>query len=637
MKILAAILVVLTLSVGAANAQTTAFNYQGFLKDGAAPASGNYAISISLWDAETGGVFLNSNTYPSVPVVNGVFAVELDFGEGVFSAGATRFIEIAVRPSGSGGGYTTLTPRSRIKSVPYSIQSLNSAKLGGIAANQYVTTTGGGADFIQNSTSQQTGNFNISGNGTANILSAAAQFDLAGQRILSAPATSLFVGKNAGMQNNLGESNAFFGLNAGFSNVNSSDNSFYGFAAGYSNMGAKNSFYGSNAGGGNVFGSDNSFFGASAGYNNLASYNSFFGKDAGAVNSDGSQNAFFGYRAGFKNTVSSSNSFFGYASGFNNTVGVGNTFFAIGSRATAAANNSLVLGSINGVNGAVADTNVGIGTTSPSSTLTVRSKRNTSLDNTAGFVNTAIGPNSSHIHFGVTGDWYIRSAANGGKVIIQDTGGNVGIGTASPGFKLDVVGRMRLNQEVGNLPGMWLATSVDGDRGFVGIKDASNFGFFGNGGGGWSLTTNVTTGTTSIGSLGLGGATPLCRNASNEISLCSSSLKYKRNVSEFSQGMSLINQLRPISFDWKDGGMRDLGLGAEDVAAIEPLLVTYNKDGQIEGVKYDRIGVVLVNAVKEQQAQIESQQKLIETQQRQIDAMKRIICLTNKDADLCKE
>ena len=67
------------------------------------------------------------------------------------------------------------------------------------------------------------------------------------------------------------------------------------------------------------------------------------------------------------------------------------------------------------------------------------------------------------------------------------------------------------------------------------------------------------------------------------------------------------------------------------------VLVTYNKDGQIEGVKYDRIGVVLVNAVKEQQAQIESQQKLIETQQRQIDAMKRIICLTNKDADLCKE
>ena len=114
MKILAAILVVLTLSVGAANAQTTAFNYQGFLKDGAAPASGNYAISISLWDAETGGVFLNSNTYPSVPVVNGVFAVELDFGEGVFSAGAKPDQERTVLNTESEFGKTW---RDRRKSI----------------------------------------------------------------------------------------------------------------------------------------------------------------------------------------------------------------------------------------------------------------------------------------------------------------------------------------------------------------------------------------------------------------------------------------------------------------------------------------------------------------------------------------
>jgi hypothetical protein len=34
---------------------------------------------------------------------------------------------------------------------------------------------------------------------------------------------------------------------------------------------------------------------------------------------------------------------------------------------------------------------------------------------------------------------------------------------------------------------------------------------------------------------------------------------------------------------------------------------TLNNDGQVEGVKYDRVGVVLINAVKEQQAQIEAQ------------------------------
>jgi ribosomal protein S6 len=61
------------------------------------------------------------------------------------------------------------------------------------------------------------------------------------------------------------------------------------------------------------------------------------------------------------------------------------------------------------------------------------------------------------------------------------------------------------------------------------------------------------------------------------------------------------------------------------------LLVIYNAKGQVEGVKYDRVGVVLINAVKEQQGQIEnehelieSQQKLIRNQQRQINSLKKL-------------
>jgi hypothetical protein len=55
--------------------------------------------------------------------------------------------------------------------------------------------------------------------------------------------------------------------------------------------------------------------------------------------------------------------------------------------------------------------------------------------------------------------------------------------------------------------------------------------------------------------------------------------------------------------------MADLGLGAEDVAAIESRLVTHNERGEVEGVKYDHLNVVLINAVKEQQARLEEQQK----------------------------
>jgi hypothetical protein len=40
----------------------------------------------------------------------------------------------------------------------------------------------------------------------------------------------------------------------------------------------------------------------------------------------------------------------------------------------------------------------------------------------------AQGNRGSHIHWGSTGDWYIRSATNAGTVFIQDSGGNVAIG-----------------------------------------------------------------------------------------------------------------------------------------------------------------------------------------------------------------
>ena len=75
--------------------------------------------------------------------------------------------------------------------------------------------------------------------------------------------------------------------------------------------------------------------------------------------------------------------------------------------------------------------------------------------------------------------------------------------------------------------------------------------------------------------------------------------------------------------------MHDLGLAAEDVEKVEPLLVTYNKDGQVEGVKYDRIGVVLINDIKEQQVQLEAQRK-------EVAALKKAVCLADPEAEICK-
>lgn len=81
------------------------------------------------------------------------------------------------------------------------------------------------------------------------------------------------------------------------------------------------------------------------------------------------------------------------------------------------------------------------------------------------------GPHYSHIHYGPAGDWYIRSAASYGKVILQDSGGYVGIGTTNPEYPLTVYtplgyGLLHTDgvHEVGtyvNSQGGWLGTKSD--------------------------------------------------------------------------------------------------------------------------------------------------------------------------------
>jgi hypothetical protein len=66
---------------------------------------------------------------------------------------------------------------------------------------------------------------------------------------------------------------------------------------------------------------------------------------------------------------------------------------------------------------------------------------------------------------------------------------NVGIGTATPAFKLDVSGRMRVKtgtlNNVSTSSGIWMEDYRDGtNRAFVGMQDSIRVGFYGAGIGG---------------------------------------------------------------------------------------------------------------------------------------------------------
>jgi len=83
------------------------------------------------------------------------------------------------------------------------------------------------------------------------------------------------------------------------------------------------------------------------------------------------------------------------------------------------------------MNEANGNVGIGTGTATPSGRLHVLGSAETA--GTALFQpNSGKGSNASHVHWGSTGDWYLRSAAATGKVILQDTGGAVGIGTSTP-------------------------------------------------------------------------------------------------------------------------------------------------------------------------------------------------------------
>ena len=109
---------------GTVSAQTTEFSYQGSLKDGANPATGNYDFEFALFDSLSAGTQIGSTlTRNTVAVAGGTFAVKLDFGSQF--PGANRFLEVRVRLTGQ-PGITILAPRQQLNSSPYSVKSLNS-------------------------------------------------------------------------------------------------------------------------------------------------------------------------------------------------------------------------------------------------------------------------------------------------------------------------------------------------------------------------------------------------------------------------------------------------------------------------------------------------------------------------------
>jgi len=407
-----------------------------------------------------------------------------------------------------------------------------------------------------------------------------------------------FVGSSAGnSSNDTGQHNVAVGYYALSSNTNGNYNVAVGSYALRSNLGVRppgnlysddggfNTAVGYSAMQSNTTGSVNTAIGAAAlNSNTTGHHNLAIGVESLENNITGGLNTAVGpYDVMYSNTTGSNNVALGYAALYNNTTANGNTALGVsasyqnttGASNTAVGNSAMNSNTTGNSNTAVGDS-AGYYLTSGNRNIFIGQSAGVNLISGSG--NIVIGSNintpqpNSSASLNI-GNLIFGQGLNGVGSTISS--GNIGIGTITPQDRLDVNGVIR------------------------------------------------------VGTLGKGGSTQLCRNASNQIASCSSSLRYKTQIAPFSAGLDIINRLRPISFTWLDHPERDFGLGAEDVAAIEPLLVTRNARGQVEGVKYDRVSIVLVNAIKEQQEQIKQQQS-------EIESLKKLVCQDHPRASACK-
>jgi hypothetical protein len=104
-----------------AEAQSSAFSYQGQLKDGEIEVdAGEARMIFRLYDEATGGSQIGSDwvAYP-VEVQGGLFTTLVDFGSGPLSLGDC-WLEIGVDTSG-GTDYTWLSPRQPLTPAPTAV------------------------------------------------------------------------------------------------------------------------------------------------------------------------------------------------------------------------------------------------------------------------------------------------------------------------------------------------------------------------------------------------------------------------------------------------------------------------------------------------------------------------------------
>jgi trimeric autotransporter adhesin len=141
-----------------------------------------------------------------------------------------------------------------------------------------------------------------------------------------------------------------------------------------------------------------------------------------------------------------------------------------------------------------------------------------------------------------------------------------------------------------------------------------------------SQSNSLVLGSAGV-NVGIGTATPsnvftIAQGAGQAISdgwSVYSSRRWKTNIQTLHGALEKVEQLRGVSYDLQANGKHQVGVIAEEVGAVVPEVVTWEKNGKdAQSVDYSRLTALLIEATKEQQALIHEQQEQLKAQRAQI-------------------